>query len=204
MHCTTLCTGQQPTPETTVMFIDDAQLDLRMDHVNSADAFPQTAPVRPEYSKQTACDYTYFNEQCPSHLQQAAVDPLAYCAQLETGKENHYGDHYDHQRYTLVALATGSFGCLGRAQVRHINALATEYVARRGFRVDGELPADAVARYRSSALAMIRGRLSIALHTAVSAKVEKYLAIAKSAGGQDGLALDLEQQAMPVDGLWDL
>ena len=89
INCTTLCTGQQPTPETCAMFVDAEELNLRMDHVNNADAFPQTSLVRPAYSKQTACDFTFFNEQCPYNMQQAAVDPLVCCTELEAGKESH-------------------------------------------------------------------------------------------------------------------
>ena len=53
-----------------------------------------------------------------------------------------------------------------------IDAMATQYVARRGF-----AGAAAAAEYKSSAMAMIRGRLSVSLQMALSARVLKYLSV---------------------------
>ena len=55
-----------------------------------------------------------------------------------------------------------------------IQAMANEHVARRGFVAERALMADAVRRFKSSTVARIRGRLSIALNAALSARVLKY------------------------------
>ena len=89
--------------------------------------------------------------------------------------------------------------------MKHIKVLATTYVARRGFRVEGEMAAEAVHRYKASALAMIRERLSMALHMAVSEKVEKYLTICTGLTGQDAHELQVGAvvAGLPKDGLRD-
>ena len=67
---------------------------------------------------------------------------------------------------------------------------------------DGML-AEAVARYKSSALAMIRGKLSLTLAAATACTTQKYmsLCIDEEALAQDGAAAD-GADAVPLHALW--
>ena len=201
--CVQMCTGMKPLVESHEPFVASDDPAKHIDLLTAADAFAQTAVSYPAYGKQQMLDYTQFEEQSATHRQQASADPLQVCRSRETLKENHYGGFYNPQSFHLVTMATGSFGCIGPAYQRLISNMATEYVARRGFIADGGDMADAVARYKSRAVALIRSKLSLTLTASVSARVLKYKTMAVAIAVQDPAVLPLYHPEAPVEGMID-
>ena len=90
------------------------------------------------------------------------------------------------------------FGVTGAQLSGFIHAMANEHVARRGFVAEGALMADAVRRLKSSRVARIRSRLSIAPNAALSARVLKYKSTAFG-----GLAAGAQAVAAAAE-VWEL
>jgi len=182
------CTGFKAAAEAHDCFLAGEDPAFRMDQLTLPGAFAAVAVSNPSYGKRIMVDVSFIEEQSASHRTQAAEQgPLQALEDRENTKKVRYQGSFDPGCFLLRTVAVGSFGAVGPQGHELIDAMATQYVARRGF-----AGVAAAAEYKSSAMAMIRGRLSVSLQMALSARVLKYLSVpfagAEAAGaGEYGL-----------------
>ena len=193
-------TGTQVEAESYAPFAggDAADVSKHMDLLAQPGAFPHTAVSDPAYVKRLMVDFSHIEEQSGTHRHRASTDARVCCTEREHTKEKHYGGSVNTHSYTLATAAITSFGVTGAQFSSLIQAMANEHVARRGFVAEGTLMADAVRRFKSSTVARIRGRLSIALNAALSARVLKYKSTAFG-----GLAAGVQVEAAAAE-VWEL
>ena len=176
------CTGFTAAAEAHDCFLAGEDPAFRMDLLTLPGAFAAVAVSNPSYGKRIMVDVSFIEEQCASHRTQAAEEGPRQALEDRENTENvrHQGS-FDPGCFLLRTVAVGSFGAVGPQGHELIDAMANQYVARRGF-----AGVAAAAEYKSSAMAMIRGRLSVSLQMALSARVLKYLSVpfAKSRGGR--------------------
>jgi hypothetical protein len=157
--------------ETHKPFVASGQLQLRMDLLVPAHAFPLTGFNDAAHHRQLMVDTSCFEAQCPTHLAHTAVDPEQPCLGIQNTKKTHYSPLFDENCYTLATLALGSFGVLGAEGRQLLDAVATEWSAKET--VPGAAGPKAL---KGIALSRMRAALSVALHMSLSERVLEYMA----------------------------
>jgi hypothetical protein len=186
----TVATGLKPAAETTEPFVGIAD-NRRMDIVCPPQSFSVTALTNPVFDKSLMIDVSTVTVRSEKHRDQATHNVAECLREVETKKREHYSGTFNPNSHVLKTFAVSTFGALGTEAKQIISAMVTEQVARSGFVAEGVLLTDAVARLKSNVVARIRGRLSIALHAGISARVLKYLtAPTEDAGGVEVQAVN--------------